>query len=168
MFVSCHMPKKVRVGRSAFFFFFKFFFLCQKGFCEQNRRKIWLAKKNVKNCKKRCFSGDFQKKKRFARVVTISRDGRVTGNKHIFCIDYRHHNYNQCIYSSPFETRSHFTFKNKLSCFDTCLFSKQTCIKTGQNLFLNVKRDRVSNGLLYTYYNYGVCNQSYIFYNQKI
>ena len=41
MFVSCNMPKKVKVGRSAFFFFFFFFFFlfCQRRFFWQNRRK---------------------------------------------------------------------------------------------------------------------------------
>ena len=55
-FVSCNMPNKVRVGRSAFFFFFLF---CQKGFCGQNRRKIRFAKQMVKNCENSVFRGHF-------------------------------------------------------------------------------------------------------------
>ena len=48
--------------------------------------KSGLQKKMVKNCENSVFRVIFvkKKKKRFARVGTIFRDGRVTGNKHIF------------------------------------------------------------------------------------
>ena len=65
---------KVRVGRSAFFGFV-FVLLLLKGILHNK----WLNK-----CENSVFRVIFvKKKKRFARVGTFSRDGRVTGNKHI-------------------------------------------------------------------------------------
>mgnify|MGYP002805662763 CR=1 FL=1 len=51
MFVSCHMPKKVRVGRSGFFlFFFPMEILRAK-----LKGKSGFAKKKVKNCENSVF-----------------------------------------------------------------------------------------------------------------
>ena len=65
-----------------------------KGVLGAKSEENLVSKQIVKNCKKQCFSSDFCKikKKRFARVGTISRDGRVTGNKHIFCLGLRYMN----------------------------------------------------------------------------
>ena len=63
------MPNKIRVGRSAFFRFFVFFFLLPK-------ETLW---------------GKSEGKIRFATNKSLGsgpylRDGRVTGNKHIFVL----------------------------------------------------------------------------------
>ena len=62
-FVSCNMPKNVRVGKSASFFFFSFYILfLPRRFCGQNRRKIRFAKKVVNNCENSVFRVIFVKK----------------------------------------------------------------------------------------------------------
>ena len=53
-----HMPKKVRVVRSAFCFC-----CCQNEFCGQNRRKIRVAKIMVKHCENSIFRVIVVKKK---------------------------------------------------------------------------------------------------------
>ena len=58
MIVSCHMPKKVRVGWSAFF---KYFFNAKRNFVIRIGGKFGQQKKRLKIVKKRCFSGDFCK-----------------------------------------------------------------------------------------------------------
>ena len=60
----------------------------------------------VKNCENSVFQVIFVKKyKKNARVGTISRDGRVTGNKHIFVKAYavqnKSHYFGLCLLMFP-------------------------------------------------------------------
>ena len=54
MFVSCHMPKKVRVGRSDFFFKL-FFVVAKRDFVEKIGGKSGLQKKMVTHCENSGF-----------------------------------------------------------------------------------------------------------------
>ena len=91
MLVSCNMPKKVRVGRSAFCLFLTSSFL-PKEMLWANRRKNWFAKKIVKNCKnsvfrvinvnKKCFRAN--KKKAFLPLSIkkiVSPDPKINYDK---------------------------------------------------------------------------------------
>ena len=71
------MPKKVRVGRSAFFFL-------PKGTTSEENT---VCKKKVNNCENSVFRVIFvRKEKDLLGSGPFSRYGRVTGNKHIFLL----------------------------------------------------------------------------------
>ena len=48
MLVSCHMPKKVRVGRSDFFFNYFYFYFAKRDFVDKIGGKSGLQKKWLK------------------------------------------------------------------------------------------------------------------------
>ena len=65
MFVSCHKPKKVRVGRSDFYFFLLLFCLfAKKDFVDKIGGKSGLQKLMVKHCENSVFRVIFVKKKK--------------------------------------------------------------------------------------------------------
>ena len=55
MFVSCHMPKKVRVGRA------DFFVVAKRDFVGKIGGKFGLQIKMIKNCENSVFRGIFVK-----------------------------------------------------------------------------------------------------------
>ena len=75
------MPRIVRVGRSAFFSSFLF---SQRDFVGKIGGKSGLQHtKQNKHCENSVFLGDFCFTKYLLGSGPFSRDGRVTGNKHI-------------------------------------------------------------------------------------
>ena len=62
MFVSCHLPKKVRVVRSGFFvFFLKKNFFAQRDFVDKIGGKSGLPKQMIKSCENSVFRVIFVK-----------------------------------------------------------------------------------------------------------
>ena len=76
MLVSCNMPG---VGMSAFFCSSS----CQRRFSGQNRGEIRFAKQFVTNCENSVFRVIYVGGKNLGSGP-FPRDGRVTGNKHLF------------------------------------------------------------------------------------